>query len=167
MKACSLFRYCISIYASLFSKYYKTHSHGNFFCKGSWAAHNRYGNWKKLVSVFWTEVTIFWLARRSWPAICLVFSPHSRYLLMPEWPSNIAAVLGCALLCAVRACVMILMVMAKPHQLFFEALSFRALSESWEGGNERPQGTADAKANLKRQCHRRTTRHWAADYRRQ
>ena len=38
-----------------------------------------------------------------------------------------------------------------PHQLFFEALSFRALWSRGRGENERPQGTADAKANLKRQ----------------
>ena len=38
-----------------------------------------------------------------------------------------------------------------PHQLFFEALSFGAMVDGAEGGeNERPQGTADAKANLKR-----------------
>ena len=91
----------------------------------------------------------------------------SKYILgrLLLWPSPIAKL---RIVCAVRACVMILMVMAKPHQLFFEALSFGAMVDGAEGGeNERPQGTADAKANLKRQCHRRTTRHWAADYRRQ
>ena len=110
------------------------------------------------------RVTVCWLA------ICLVFRPHSRYILtnarMTQYSGGTWMRVTVRSAC-VRACVMILMVMAKPHQLFFEALSFRALSESWEGGNERPQGTADAKANLKRQCHRRTTRHWAADYRRQ